>query len=64
MPATEQQKAAAQRWRDKNRERFNEMTMQWKSENADKQRAYARKCNLRRAAFKRACNELFNCLID
>lgn len=62
MPCTEAQKEASKRWRARNREYFNGLTAQWKINNADKQREYARKCTYKRGLYKRACKELFNCL--
>jgi hypothetical protein len=57
------QKRANRKWREKNRERHNEMIIAWNTKNADKIREYNRVFNARKRAYKAAVKELFNCLV-
>jgi len=63
MPSTEAQLRAAKKYRETHREKYLERIYEWREENLDKQREYARKSMAKNYLWKCAVRDLNKCLL-
>jgi phosphopantetheinyl transferase (holo-ACP synthase) len=64
MPSTEAQLRAAKKYRETHRDKFLERIYEWREENVDKQREYARRSMAKNYAWKCAIRDLHRCLLE